>query len=282
MSSAVAATTSQATLVRRSRIPPPITLLVIVFQQLFIVGLPSIEASASASSTSSSLRIIGGIEANELRYPYAVSLSHYPDSPHFCGGSFIAPDVVLSAAHCSCILSFGDSSSCDITVGRNNISSPFYGNGETIFFEKEIVHPEFDPLSILPGSGIVSDHDFNLIFLKDTISDNTVFSNMLYLRINDDASIPQTGEELTIVGWGDTIKDVTLNATSPVLLEATEYAITNSVCEQSTGKVQDLIYMTYEGKITDYMLCAQGVGTGSCQVRRICITLILNHVAHPF
>jgi secreted trypsin-like serine protease len=41
-------------------------------------------------------RIIGGDEANAGEYPYAVSLS---DSiGHFCGGSMIGPDVVLSAA----------------------------------------------------------------------------------------------------------------------------------------------------------------------------------------
>jgi len=39
-------------------------------------------------------RIIGGDEATEDRFSYAVSLSD--DWGHFCGGSLIAPDVVLS------------------------------------------------------------------------------------------------------------------------------------------------------------------------------------------
>ena len=48
-------------------------------------------------------RIIGGNEANTGEYPYAVSLasSYFEDavspSGHFCGGSLIGPDVVLSA-----------------------------------------------------------------------------------------------------------------------------------------------------------------------------------------
>ncbi len=142
--------------------------------------MPSVTAS---SPSSSSLRIIDGTEANELRYPYVVSISQYPDNPHFCGGSFIAPDVILSAAHCNCFLIHGDSSSCDISVGRNNISSPFYGNGEVIFFEKEIIHPNFDPTVLLPESDVDVDYDFNLIFLQNTITDITVFSNLLYLRI---------------------------------------------------------------------------------------------------
>ena len=43
-------------------------------------------------------RIINGIKAVEGRYSYAVSLED--DVGHFCGGSLIAPDVVLRAAHC--------------------------------------------------------------------------------------------------------------------------------------------------------------------------------------
>jgi trypsin len=58
-------------------------------------------ASASnllrGSQSEDETRIIGGDEANAGEYPYAVSLSS--DSiGHFCGGSMIAPDVVLSAA----------------------------------------------------------------------------------------------------------------------------------------------------------------------------------------
>jgi secreted trypsin-like serine protease len=41
-------------------------------------------------------RIIGGNEANTSEYPYAVSL--FSPSGHYCGGSLIGPDVVLSAA----------------------------------------------------------------------------------------------------------------------------------------------------------------------------------------
>ena len=44
------------------------------------------------------LRIIGGTEAKERRYSYTVSLQD--KYGHFCGGSLIAKDVVLTAAHC--------------------------------------------------------------------------------------------------------------------------------------------------------------------------------------
>ena len=56
------------------------------------------------SDRDSQTRIVGGNEANTGEYPYAVSLSssYFEDavspSGHFCGGSLIGPDVVLSAA----------------------------------------------------------------------------------------------------------------------------------------------------------------------------------------
>ena len=45
-------------------------------------------------------RIIGGFQTPMERYPYTVSLQSTGIDGHFCGGSLIAPDVVLSAAHC--------------------------------------------------------------------------------------------------------------------------------------------------------------------------------------
>jgi secreted trypsin-like serine protease len=44
-------------------------------------------------------KIINGDDAKKNRYPYYVSLLDI-EGRHRCGGSLIAPDIVLSAAHC--------------------------------------------------------------------------------------------------------------------------------------------------------------------------------------
>ena len=53
--------------------------------------------SQQSVPVASHLRIIGGTEAGTGEFPYAVSLQD-SDGDHFCGGSLIARDVVLSAA----------------------------------------------------------------------------------------------------------------------------------------------------------------------------------------
>ena len=74
---------------------------------LLILSTPALAAGTSLRHRESEAakermfqeRIIGGIQAIRGRYSYAVSLQN-PQTGHFCGGSLIAKDVVLSAAHC--------------------------------------------------------------------------------------------------------------------------------------------------------------------------------------
>ena len=49
-------------------------------------------------------------------------------------------------------------------------------------------------------------------------------------------------------------------------METNLYSISNEECEQSTGYVQDVFLCSYDGMITDDMICAKGNGD-SCQVR---------------
>jgi secreted trypsin-like serine protease len=44
-------------------------------------------------------KIIGGSVATAGQFPYQVGI--FLDGTGFCGGSLIAPDVVLTAAHCA-------------------------------------------------------------------------------------------------------------------------------------------------------------------------------------
>jgi len=184
-------------------------------------------------------KIIGGEEATEDRYSYTVSLND--DWGHFCGGSMIAPDVVLSAAHCQ-------GGQYQITVGRHGLTDE---DGESIDVMTEIPHPYYDD--------VTTDNDFMLLFLKDSV---TVDVKMV--QVNSDANVPELEGAVTVVGWGDT--DITDEGVEmPIYLQEVEVnAVSNEECNAADGP-----YGTYEesGGITDNMLCAreEGGGEDSCQ-----------------
>lgn len=185
-------------------------------------------------------RIIGGDEATENRYSYAVSLSD--NWGHFCGASLIAPDVVLSAAHCQ-------GGEYQATVGRHGLNDT---DGESIDVRVEIPHPDYNDDT--------TDNDFMLIFLKSNVTNGDV----KMVKLNSDVNVPQVGDAVTVMGWGDV--DITDDGIEmPIFLQEVEVnAITNEECNTSDGP-----YGSYEesGGITEHMLCAreEGGGEDSCQ-----------------
>jgi len=184
-------------------------------------------------------RIIGGDEATEDRFSYAVSLSD--DWGHFCGGSLIAPDVVLSAAHCQ-------GGQYQATVGRHGLNET---DGQSIDVMIEIPHPDYNDET--------TDNDFMLLFLKSNV---TVDVKMV--QLNSDANVPQVGDAVTVVGWGDVDPSDEGQEMAIYLQEVEVNAISNEECKASDGP-----YGSYAegGGITENMLCAreEGGGEDSCQ-----------------
>jgi trypsin len=183
-------------------------------------------------------RIIGGNKAVEDRYAYAVSLS---DSfGHFCGGSLIAEDVILSAAHCDS----GGKGNYKAIVGRHDHDD---NDGQELSVKEALPHPDYDDDT--------TDNDFMLVFLDESANSNT------FVKINSDAATPDIGAAVTVMGWGD-IDPSDGQELSDELMEVQVNVITNRECDKSDGK-----FGSYEDQITSNMLCAreEGGGEDSCQ-----------------
>ena len=180
-------------------------------------------------------RIINGIDAPVNRYPYTVSLQD--GDFHFCGGSLIAPDLVISAAHCSGPLS---GSSSQIVLNPQKLSDPIEAS-EVFSVEEYVSHPLYQSLPEL-------NHDYMIIKLTGS-------SSLPIVRLNTNENLPVTGSSLQVMGWGTTV------ARAPVLAddlqEVDVVTITNEECSKSS--------IEYDDEITPDSLCAAEVNKGSCQ-----------------
>jgi len=197
------------------------------------------------SSRDTNTRIIGGNEAVEDRHAYAVSL--YDNIGHFCGGSLIAKDVVLTAAHCKGGEYFA-------VAGRHNIEDDT--DGVAIPMRKEVPHPQYDPQT--------TDNDFMVIFLERPVP--VVGDNFELVKLNKNPARPYVGQSVRVMGWGDTNIRDSVSDLSDVLMKVDVDVISNNVCDNSEG-IEGGWYDSYKDQITDNMLCARKVGGGqdSCQ-----------------
>lgn len=112
-----------------------------------------LSALASESKKGKTKRVIGGTEAIPGRHSYAVSLVKHFGSI-YCGGSLIAPDVVLSAAHCA-------GGSYAVLIGTHDLQS---GEGDDVEVSREIIHPGYEPKS--------EDNDFMVLILVSDLFSN--------------------------------------------------------------------------------------------------------------
>ena len=116
-----------------------------LFAETFTSSIQTVEDAPNESDRMET-RIIGGNKASKGRYSYAVSLQD--GIGHFCGGTLIATDVVLTAAHCQ-------GGNYDVVVNRYDLNS---NDGETISIDYEVPHPKYNDKT--------TDNDFNLVFLR--------------------------------------------------------------------------------------------------------------------
>lgn len=175
--------------------------------------------------------IVGGQEVDPIgRYSYIVSMQS--DSfGHFCGGSLIDSEWVLSAAHCA-------GYATHVEIGRHNLA-----NGgesyESLQVEYEVVHPGFDSCTL--------SNDVMLVKLKEPSSYTPVALNN-----ETNSSITENNADVTVMGWGTTSRG---GSTSDVLLEVELDVVSNDICNDQYGNEE----------ITNDMMCAARDGKDSCQ-----------------
>jgi trypsin len=76
------------------------TMFTLIVAALFLFLAPFSREVAAKQTASVIPLVLGGLQADKGRFPYLVSLLD-DNFSHKCEGSLIAPDIVLTAAHCN-------------------------------------------------------------------------------------------------------------------------------------------------------------------------------------
>ncbi|XP_026305116.1 trypsin-1 isoform X3 [Piliocolobus tephrosceles] len=175
-------------------------------------------------------KIVGGYTCEKNSVPYQVSLN---SGYHFCGGSLIDKQWVVSAAHCY-------KSGIQVRLGEHNIEVQ-EGSEQFITAAKIIRHPNYNSNTL--------NNDILLIKLSSAAVINAYVST-----ISLPTAAPSAGTTCLISGWGNTLSS---GADYPDELQCLEAPVlTQAKCEAS-----------YSGRITSNMFCVGFLegGKDSCQ-----------------
>merc|ERR1719369_279277 len=211
--------------------------------QLFCFAAGELEATCEVQEgckcgVKKTSRIVGGSETEINEYPWMAKFGSF-----FCGGTLIASQWILTAAHCITGLAAGD---ITMVLGEHDLLS----QSESLIPRKEVSvttvigHPDYKWNS----SGYFN--DIALLKLSEEVD----------LNVYIPACLPSTsdnfeGKKAWVYGWGATSEG---GSTSPKLLEVEVTVVSNSVCKTAMSQ--------YGYLIDNSMVCAGGeAGKDSCQ-----------------
>eukprot|EP00544_Gedaniella_sp_CCMP2646_P009510 CAMPEP_0202485578 /NCGR_PEP_ID=MMETSP1361-20130828/4393_1 /ASSEMBLY_ACC=CAM_ASM_000849 /TAXON_ID=210615 /ORGANISM="Staurosira complex sp., Strain CCMP2646" /LENGTH=418 /DNA_ID=CAMNT_0049114525 /DNA_START=80 /DNA_END=1336 /DNA_ORIENTATION=+ len=187
-------------------------------------------------------RIVGGSTTAQGRYPYMVSL--WSAYRHECGGILVAPDVILTAAHC--IINGWNDPTKEIKmahVGRWNK----YDFSEPSTYKSSVT--KYSPHSLY--SPMTDQYDVALLKIETPATSSPLAT------INALSSAYSNGNTFTAIGWGDMGGGNFPNE----LQEVNVQYMTNEACK-AFNDPQGVV--TYQDFIYPDMMCAYSLGKDAC------------------
>ena len=190
--------------------------------------LLSYVGAESLKAVEKETRIINGsqVSTNDDTWRFIVSLKYLRN--HYCGGSLIAPNWILTAAHC-----LSDSKGVPyVAVSGDTVGIGSYNFNRTTNYsvKRFIVHPSYDRQT--------RDNDIGLVELNSYISNVPV--------VKYDKSHPlSVNTQTKVAGWGN--MSTSLNIYPYDLREALTPLVDFNQCNSANS---------YNGQLTNNMLCA--------------------------
>ncbi|KAF2018272.1 trypsin-domain-containing protein [Aaosphaeria arxii CBS 175.79] len=188
----------------------------------------------AAAVPQAQVQIVGGVPATAGEFPFIVSLQR--GGSHFCGGSLLNANTVVTAAHCA----VGQSAS-NLRVRAGSLQK---ASGGTLSNVASItIHPSFSSSTL--------NNDVAILKLSTPIPTSSTIG---YAALPASGSDPAAGSGATVAGWGTTSS----GGSSPAALRKVDVPIVARTTCQSQYSVSE---------ITNNMFCAglTAGGKDSCQ-----------------
>lgn len=171
-------------------------------------------------------RVVGGTEVTSNKYPWMVAVmdrdAGSPSDGQFCGGSLIAENWVLTAAHC---IEDKTASKVSVLLGQRDLSG---SGGDTINVIRIVAHPDYQR------------QGYPDLALLELGSNSAVTPVSLPTRANPAG---QSGDNATVIGWGQISEN---GPATNELRETTMPIVAHNQCN-----------VAYNGEIVeDAMVCA--------------------------
>ncbi len=217
-----------------------------LFTLLFVLGTLSFSHTAVAQedeprpTPNPSLRIVGGQNATPGEWPWQAFL--FIDNLYQCGGSLIAPNWVLTAAHCVYDPSGTQlAGQVQITMGAHNISLGSEATRQVRTAAAIITHPNYNPTNF--------DNDVALLRVNTPFTLNSAVQTIDLAQSNAGDFAGATG---WATGWGTTSEG---GDTASILQEVALPVLSNSQCS------------SWINGVTANMVCAgfEAGGKDACQ-----------------
>ncbi|KAF1925973.1 trypsin-like protease [Didymella exigua CBS 183.55] len=192
-------------------------------------------SAVNAAPTPQDSDIVGGTVAAAGDFPFIVSLQQ--SGSHFCGGSLLNANTVITAAHCT----VGQTaSSLTVRAGSLDRSS----GGTVVRVSSLTVHPSFSSSTL--------NNDVAIWKLATSIPTSSTIG---YASLAASGSDPTSGSTATVAGWGTLTSG---GSSLPTTLRKVDVPVVSRATCRNNYSVSE---------ITDNMFCA-GVTAGgkdSCQ-----------------
>ncbi|XP_016979449.1 trypsin theta [Drosophila rhopaloa] len=180
-------------------------------------------------------RIVGGQDTTIRAHPYQVSLQTKKGS-HFCGGSLIDAETVVTAAHC--------------LVGQKaakvfvRLGSTLYNEGGRVVAVRDLAYNE-------DYSSKTMEYDVGILKLAEKVEET---EDIRYVSLAEET--PPTGTAAVVTGWGSKCYFWCMSLPK-TLQEVYVYIVDWKTCKSDDYKYGEIIY--------DSMVCAYEKKKDACQ-----------------